>query len=190
MFDHIMTRRLHTYRIELRQRPLLTLATLALALVSSTVAACAQDSTRTANGTATCVVQRVTDGDTLVCERNQRVRLLQIDTPELSQTPFGGQARAALLELAPVGSRLRVELDVRHRDQYGRTLAFLWTADGRMINEEMLRRGMAVVLVYPPNVKYVDELRAASKAARDERVGLWATAAFECSPRDYRAGRC
>jgi micrococcal nuclease len=174
----------------MRPRPLLTLATLALALVSSTVAACAQDSTRTARGTATCVVQRVTDGDTLVCERNQRVRLLLIDTPEMSQAPFGRRARETLLELAPVGSRLRVELDVRHRDQYGRTLAYLWTADGRMLNEEMVRRGMAVVLVYPPNVKYVDELRAAARTAREERVGLWATDAFDCSPRDHRAGRC
>jgi micrococcal nuclease len=172
------------------QRSLLTLATLALALVSSAVAACAQDSSRTANGTATCVVQRVTDGDTLVCERNQRVRLLLIDSPEMSQETFGRQARAALLELAPVGSQLRIELDVRHRDQYGRTLAYLWTRDGRMLNEEMVRRGMAVVLVYPPNVKYVDRLRAASSAAREERVGLWATDAFGCSPRDHRAGRC
>ena len=162
------------------------LVTLALALVGSASLACAQDST----STATCVVQRVIDGDTLVCERDQRLRLLLIDTPEMSQAPFGRDARAALLELAPVGARLRVELDVRHRDQYARTLAYLWTADGRMINREMVRRGMAVVLVYPPNVKYVDELRAAATEAREARVGLWATDAFECSPRDYRAGRC
>jgi micrococcal nuclease len=139
---------------------------------------------------ANCVVQRIVDGDTLVCEGDQRVRLLLIDTPELSQAPYGRQASRALQRLAPVGTRLRVETDVQFRDRYGRILGYLWTTDGRFINEEMVAAGMAMVLVYPPNVKYVDRLRAASAEARRKKVGLWATSAFECSPRDHRAGRC
>lgn len=139
---------------------------------------------------ANCVVQRIADGDTVVCEGNQRVRLLLIDTPELSQAPFGRQAMQALQRLAPVGTTLRIETDVQFRDQYGRTLGYLWTTDGRLINEEMVAGGMAVVLVYPPNVKYVDRLRAASSEARRKKVGLWATDAFDCAPRDHRAGRC
>jgi endonuclease YncB( thermonuclease family) len=113
-----------------------------------------------------------------------------IDTPELSQAPYGRQAMQTLQRLAPVGTTLRIETDVRFRDQYGRTLGYLWTSDGRFINEEMVAAGMAVVLVYPPNVKYVDRLRAASAEAQRKKVGLWATGAFECSPRDHRAGRC
>ena len=139
---------------------------------------------------ANCLVQRIADGDTVVCQGNQRVRLLLIDTPELSQAPFGRQAMQALQRLAPVGTSLRIETDAQFRDQYGRTLGYLWTADGRLVNEEMVAAGMAVVLVYPPNVKYVDRLRAASAEARRKKVGLWATNAFECSPRDHRAGRC
>jgi micrococcal nuclease len=138
----------------------------------------------------TCVVARIIDGDTLVCDGGDRVRLLLIDTPELSQAPFGHVARAALDSIAPVGTSLRVERDVQHRDRYGRTLAYLWLDDGRMVNEELLRAGVAVVLVYPPNVRYVDRMREAAAAARAERVGLWATSAFECSPVDHRAGRC
>ncbi len=139
---------------------------------------------------ANCVVQRISDGDTLVCEGNQRVRLLLIDTPELSQAPYGRQAMQTLQRLAPMGTTLRIETDVRFRDQYGRTLGYLWTTDGRFINEEMVAAGMAVVLVYPPNVKYVERLRAAADLAKRRKVGLWATSAFECAPRDHRAGRC
>ncbi len=139
---------------------------------------------------ANCVVKRVSDGDTIVCEGDQRVRLLLIDTPELSQGPYGRQAMQALQRLAPVGTTIRIETDVRFRDQYGRTLGYLWTSDGRFINEEMVAAGMAVVLVYPPNVKYVDRLRAASAEAKRKKVGLWATSGFECAPRDHRAGRC
>lgn len=139
---------------------------------------------------ANCVVQRVADGDTIVCEGNQRVRLLLIDTPELSQGTFGRQSMQTLQRLAPVGTTLRVETDVEFRDRFGRILGYLWTDDGRFINEELVAAGMAVVLVYPPNVKYVERLRTASAEARRKKVGLWATNAFECAPRDHRAGRC
>jgi micrococcal nuclease len=59
-----------------------------------------------------------------------------------------------------------------------------------MVNEELLRAGVAVVSVYPPNVKYVDRFRAVSDSAQEARVGLWSGSAFECLPADSRAGRC
>jgi micrococcal nuclease len=141
-------------------------------------------------GAGTCVVARIVDGDTLVCAGGERVRLLLIDAPELSQAPFGAAARQALEALAPPGTRLGVEHDVRPIDRYGRTLAYLWLADGRMVNEELLRAGVALVAVYPPNVRHVERLRAAVAEARAAGAGLWATTAFECGPADHRAGRC
>jgi endonuclease YncB( thermonuclease family) len=66
----------------------------------------------------------------------------------------------------------------------------VYLADGRMLNEEMARAGMVAALVYPPNVKHVARIRAAVRDARQNRRGLWATDFFDCSPRDYRAGRC
>ncbi len=138
----------------------------------------------------TCVVERVTDGDTIRCQGGRRVRLLLIDTPELDQGSFGRTAAETLRRLAPVGTSLRMEFDVRRTDRYDRTLAYLWTARGEMLNEQMVREGMAVVLVYPPNVKYVERLRTAADLAQRRKIGLWATSAFECAPRDHRAGRC
>lgn len=142
------------------------------------------------DGTTPCTVRRVTDGDTIVCDGDQRVRLLLIDAPEMNQRPFGTAARNEMLDLTPPGTKLQLEFDVQLRDQYGRTLAYLWLADGRMVNEEMLRRGMAVVSVYPPNVRHVDRFRAVADEAKRAKIGLWAVNAFECEPRDHRAGRC
>ncbi|HEX6927592.1 MAG TPA: thermonuclease family protein [Longimicrobiaceae bacterium] len=139
---------------------------------------------------AECIVERVIDGDTLTCEDGERVRLLLIDTPEMDQGDFGRRARRYLLELAPPGTALRLERDVQMQDRYGRTLAYLYTPDGRMLNEEMARAGFAVALVYPPNVRYVERIRKAVKAAREAGLGLWATSAFECAPVDHRTGRC
>jgi len=137
-----------------------------------------------------CRVERIVDGDTLVCVNLGRVRLLLIDTPELDQEPFGQMARDALAELVPPGSEVQLETDVQTHDRYGRLLAYLHLEDGRIVNEEVLAMGMAVVLVYPPNIRHVDRFRAAVERAREEKRGLWETEAFSCLPVDHRSGRC
>lgn len=138
----------------------------------------------------TCVLARIVDGDTVACDDGRRIRLLLIDAPEMDQGPFGRVARRVLEELAPVGTRVMLERDVEAFDRYGRTLAYLHLADGRIVNEELLRAGVAVVSVYPPNVQHVDRFRRAVEEAREAGRGLWATEAFECLPADHRAGRC
>jgi micrococcal nuclease len=92
--------------------------------------------------------------------------------------------------MLPIGTSVRVELDVQPRDRYGRVLAHLHLPDGTSVNHRMVRRGYAVVSVYPPNVRHVERLRAAADSARSERVGLWERNAFECTPADYRSGAC
>lgn len=138
--------------------------------------------------TDACQVTRIVDGDTIECD-GRRIRLLLIDSPERSQAPFGAQAAAALAQLIPVGTPILVEYDVDRTDRYGRTLAYLFV--GRIfVNEAMVRQGFAVPLVYPPNVRYVERIRAAAAAARAARAGLWSVNAFDCLPVDARKGRC
>jgi len=139
--------------------------------------------------TVACVVESVTDGDTFRCTAGRRVRLLTIDAPEMDQAPFGASSRATLASLLPVGSSATLELDVQREDQYGRTLAYV-RRPGILVNRVLVRSGMAVVAVYPPNVRYVEVLRAAADSARADRAGLWATNGFECLPAEHRAGRC
>ncbi len=137
-----------------------------------------------------CRVSEIADGDSFECDDSRRVRLLLIDAPELAQGPFGEMARETLLELMPVGSSVTLELDVEREDRFGRTLAYALLPDRRIVNEELLLAGAAVVLVYPPNVRYVERFRQASEEARAARRGLWAIDAFECLPVDFRAGAC
>lgn len=139
--------------------------------------------------TTHCLVSRIVDGDTFECAGIGRVRPIGIDTPELSQAPYGVMATQALHSLMPVGTIVELEPDVEPRDAYGRTLAYVWS-NGRLVNWMLVRRGWAVVTTYPPNVQYVDPLNAAQRLAREERVGLWALNAFDCLPGDRRRGRC
>ena len=89
-------------------------------------------------------VVRPVDGDTVVLrghgtgalpDRPTRVRLLQIDTPEVFGTPecFGPEASARTAALLPVGAPVRVQPDVRREDRYGRPLLLVWDAQGRSV---------------------------------------------------------
>lgn len=135
-----------------------------------------------------------TDGDTLrvaLASGTVRVRLIGIDAPETSRgdrasrqgthlgkdaatiARLGRQAKAAAERLAPPGTPVRVETDVQAYDRYGRLLAYVFLADGRMVNEELVRQGWAMVLTVPPNVRYVDRFVRAQQDARKHGRGLW-----------------
>jgi len=142
------------------------------------------------NQRASCTITRVSDGDSVTCKPYGRVRLLSIDAPELSDGELGRLARDQLLAIVPVGTKVVAETDVRVKDQYGRVLAYLFLPGVGMVNERMAEIGYATALVYAPNVKYASRIRAAASRARRAKRGFWGTGAFDCTPRDYRAGRC
>jgi micrococcal nuclease len=125
-------------------------------------------------------VLRVVDGDTLHVRRGGRdvtVRLIGIDTPEVDW--YGGEAecfgaRAGRFAMRILdGRRVRLELDRERLDPYGRTLAYLYLPDDRMVNVVLVRRGFARVTIFPPNDRHEDRLRHAEALAREMGAGLW-----------------
>ncbi len=88
---------------------------------------------------------------------------------ELQFARLAQQANAELVQ----GVKLRLEYDVERYDQYNRLLAYLFLPDGRMVNAELVRRGLARVLLKPPNLRFRDELVQAQRQAIDSRLGLW-----------------
>lgn len=121
-------------------------------------------------------VTSITDGDTLrvdVDGRNEPVRLLAIDTPEVSGDCGATAATEALAALVPVGSMVWLEADVEGRDRYGRLLRYVWRPDGRLVNRALVRRGMARARLYPPNDGRWTTIRRAGKRAQRTGAGLW-----------------
>ncbi|ARK31241.1 thermonuclease family protein [Halalkalibacter krulwichiae] len=127
-------------------------------------------------------VVRVVDGDTLIVKldhkKEERVRLLLIDTPESVHPdkpvqPFGIEASEMVKELMKPGDLIHLELDVSERDKYGRLLAYVWIED-KMVNELLLEKGFArVAYVYAPNTKYVDQFYDIQKQAQERGIGIW-----------------
>lgn len=122
-------------------------------------------------------VSRVHDGDTLTLEGafgSTRVRLAQIDAPELGQ-PWGEEAHEALRRLA--GGR-DAHLEVSDVDDYGRRVGDLFVA-GRHVNEALVREGHA--WAYRRWIRD-EEILEAEASARRERRGLWSLPEGERDP--------
>ena len=135
-------------------------------------------------------VERVNDGDTITARLNSRqekIRMIGMDAPEMGQEPWGRMAKDHLGAMIAASSwKVGLEYDVLKRDKYGRLLAYVWTQNGKMANAEMLRDGYAVLFTFPPNVKYVEVLRAAQKRARVEKLVIWGEDGLRQMPVDYR----
>jgi micrococcal nuclease len=138
-------------------------------------------------------VVAVGDGDTITVqlgERRERVRLIGVDAPELHESPKldrdakrsrrsrrdiqadGARARAFTADRL-LGGTVSLERDVEPRDRFGRLLAYVWLDDGTLFNVELVRAGWARTLTVPPNVRHVDALLEAQRAARAARRGFW-----------------
>jgi micrococcal nuclease len=148
-------------------------------------AAPAQWTSQVPSGIQPVELIEVTDGDTIrvdVDGRNEPVRLILIDAPEThdpNNPPecFGQEATTYLSWLLSLGGDLYLETDVSDRDRFGRLLRYVWLdfGDGEvyLVNEALVRAGYAAFSTFPPDVKYVEEIREAGQFAWEYDYGLW-----------------
>ncbi|MFA7248386.1 MAG: thermonuclease family protein [Dehalococcoidia bacterium] len=88
-------------------------------------------------------VARVIDGDTIDVQSAAtalRVRLYGVNAPERGQ-PCADEATQRLEALA--GTRVLLLPDARQTDPYGRELRYVFTSNGRSIDETLVREGLA-----------------------------------------------
>ena len=157
-----------------------SLAALAVALCSA-VCGCSAPGGDERQKADTVPVVRVVDGDTIrvgLPSGEEPVRYIGIDTPE-SVKPgapvecFAKRA-SAYNERLVAGERVRLVYDVERRDRYGRLLAYVYRArDGLFVNAELVRRGYATAVTFPPNVAHEREFRRLARRARMSGRGLW-----------------
>ena len=144
-------------------------------LVLVLVVAPAAASTRS----ATFRIGRVVDGDTVALQSGARVRLVQIDTPEVygGIQCYGPQASAIAKRLLPPGTAvyLAAEPATDAVDRYGRLLRYVVRAgDGLDVNVYLVRVGAAAPYFYDHRLgRYANLLQRLALRARRLRLGLW-----------------
>ena len=115
-------------------------------------------------------VVRIADGDTFTIlhanNTQEKIRLYGINAPEKG-TDFAEAARQTLSNLV-FGKEVRIEN--KGKDKYNRILAIVYTSDGKCVNEELLKTGMAWHFKrYDNNPKWA----AMERIAKNNRLGLW-----------------
>ena len=162
-------------------RPLLAL--LASLLAATLLVSCTEE--ETVGFEEAAIIQRVADGDSLVLRGGTRVRLVQIDAPELGESECHG--RAALRELERMlqpGDRVVLDSDPRldRVDRFRRLLRYVHSGDTN-VNVELVRRGAATpYLRAGVRGTHAEALLDALDEAREERTGMWATCRVSWSP--------
>ena len=142
-------------------------------------------------------VVEVIDGDTLRIDPPRgdvdEIRLAGIqgvkpplDRPADRPWPLALQANEALAELAQ-GETVRLIAAERPVDRYGRLLAQAYLADGRWLQGELLRAGLARVATSLDSRERAGDMLAIEAEARAARRGLWASPVYAlASPTSVR----
>ena len=126
---------------------------------------------------ASGLVTRVIDGDTIVVSGVGTVRLIGVDTPEMADPRkpveyFGHEASAFTRRLAE-GKTVRLEFEGTRTDRHNRTLAYVYLPDGRLLNADIIRQGYGHAYTQFPFSK-LEEFRQLQQEAMAQNRGLWA----------------
>lgn len=130
-------------------------------------------------GTGLFRIDHVADGDTVTLRNGQRVRLVQIDTPEVyfGTECFGAQASTEAKRLLPAGTAVRLlpEPATDRVDRYGRLLRYVIRArDGLNVNLRLVADGAAAPYFYDgQRGRFAGRIERLARAARARRAGLW-----------------
>ncbi len=125
---------------------------------------------------------KTSDGDTARFEVNgedRRVRFLGINTPEVAgedkvEEPYGNEALEYTKSRLDNAKKFEIEYDENadKEDRFGRILAYIWV-DGELFQEELVKNGYAKTYMMRANYKYADELKAAEREAKANKIGVW-----------------
>jgi endonuclease YncB( thermonuclease family) len=124
-------------------------------------------------------IDHVADGDTVALTNGRRVRLVQIDTPEVyfGTECYGPQASARTKRLLPPGTlvRLVVEPATDRVDQYGRLLRYVIRArDNLNVNVRLVAVGAAAPYFYEGRRgRFARRIDLLARRARAHHLGLW-----------------
>ena len=149
-------------------------------------------------------VKRISDGDTLAVTDSSgnsiSVRFACMDAPEVPHTnaekqsrkavdknqfKWGVQAQQRVQQLVTQGGD-RVNLTVTDTDRYGRKVSEVRLPDGTLVQEVLIRDGLAMVYqAYLKNCPSATVVQQAEAEAKKSRRGVWGDSKF-VEPWDYR----
>ncbi len=137
-------------------------------------------------------VLAVPSSKTIVLDNGATVRLAAIQLPNSANKvegrfrlaePMGEEARQALYDLV-YGKKVRLEYVTQKVDRYNRYIAFVWLQDGRLLQQELLAEGWAMLYVFYDSKDWLPRLLPFEKQARKAEKGIWKSEYWQIKPAD------
>lgn len=130
----------------------------------------------TSPASATVTISKVYDGDTVTLSTGERVRLLQVDSPELSPAEcYAEEAKIALVGLLNLPGHLTLRADPKldKVDRYDRLLRYVFIGKTN-INLKLVEIGAAAPYFYRGDKgQFSYQILKAAQNARAKSLGLW-----------------
>ena len=121
-------------------------------------------------------VSKVVDGDTITMSNGEKVRLIQIDTPELaSKECYGIQAKSELSKLLNQAGEVSLTSDpnLDEVDKYGRLLRYVFVGNTNL-NLKLVEIGAAAPYFYRGEKGiYAAQFLKAAQTAQKRKLGMW-----------------
>ncbi len=114
------------------------------------------------------IVTKIVDGDTIIVEGGETIRLLGVDTDEKGQRCYDA-GKQKLQELT-LNKEVKLEKDMDDADKYGRKLRYIIIGNSN-INEITVKEGFAVARFPTENGKYKEQIIQAEQYAKDNQIG-------------------
>jgi len=118
----------------------------------------------------------VIDGDTVILDNHERVRLIGINSPEIASKyhrgEYYGKEAKKYLKKRIEGKEVTLKPGAEPFDKYERRLSYIYLADGTFINEELVKLGYAETFRKFP-FTYKEQFLELEKEAKDKRLGMW-----------------
>lgn len=120
------------------------------------------------------------DGDTAtfkVENKSEKVRFLAIDTPEIAKDnvaaqPYGNEAKQYTCNALKNAKKIHLEYEKEKYDRHGRLLAWVFV-DGNLLNEQLVKEGLAKVAYLYGKYTYTNVVKQAEKHAQTNKKNIW-----------------
>ncbi len=134
-------------------------------------------------------IKQVFDGDTVELTDGRHVRFIGINAPEVEHAPapaepLADKARRRVEQAFAKDRTALLRYDAERKDVHKRTLAYLYRADRRSVEADLIENGLAFAIAIPPNLAQVDCYAAKERTARARKRGIWSQAYYNPIPAD------
>jgi len=118
-------------------------------------------------------VSRVIDGDTIELSSGEKIRYLEVSTPEMSPLECYAQEATQKNSELVLGKTIYIQPPTKGaKESWERTLAYVFT-DEYFVFLELVKNGYAIVELYASPNEFYDLLKQAENDARLNNRGLW-----------------